>query len=445
LGSAFLQNLMQGNGLFLIQILLLLLLGILSFFLPSAGVGAALLWWLGLALSAVLLLTFSLSGHNAALGNPLAVAGDWLHLAGMSVWLGGLPCLAWMLLRQKRLADPDIAPSMISAVERFSWLARTSVILLGLTGLYSAFLQVQTVQALFATRYGQAILVKSSLFALLILLGAANERLLMPRMRQSGLPALAQLGKTVRVETGLGVALLLGVGALMSLAPAHEALLADYRLGIHDQWQENGVQMDFRVAPAQVGENEIGIIVSDHRPGAQSVQPAVLLRIQAELEDTGVTQVEAKEAGGRYTVRGSYFSRMEPWLVEVIWRKAGFDDVTHTFTVDLAQHMENLGEKVNPVPATSASIDAGRVVYRQNCIPCHGADAKGDGPLAHTMDPAPADLTYHMAPGVHPDGDIFNWISNGFPGSAMPAFKDHLSEQQRWDVINYLRSVAAAK
>jgi putative copper resistance protein D len=47
-----------------------------------------------------------------------------------------------------------------------------------------------------------------------------------------------------------------------------------------------------------------------------------------------------------------------------------------------------------------------------------------------------------MAPGVHTDGELFYWISYGFPNSAMPAWKDTLTEEQRWDVLNYARTLS---
>jgi putative copper resistance protein D len=55
--------------------------------------------------------------------------------------------------------------------------------------------------------------------------------------------------------------------------------------------------------------------------------------------------------------------------------------------------------------------------------------------------PRPADLRVHMAPGIHTDGELFYWISYGYPGSAMPAWKDVLTEEQRWDVMNYARTL----
>ena len=90
-------------------------------------------------------------------------------------------------------------------------------------------------------------------------------------------------------------------------------------------------------------------------------------------------------------------------------------------------------------PPTAQSIADGAEVFRQNCAVCHGIDARGDGPMAPSLNPRPADLVVHVP--LHPDGDLENWIANGFPGSAMPAFKGKLTETQRWDVLNYLKSV----
>lgn len=98
---------------------------------------------------------------------------------------------------------------------------------------------------------------------------------------------------------------------------------------------------------------------------------------------------------------------------------------------------------VNPVPATAESIASGSSVYQANCVICHGADARGDGPMAQTLNPPPSDLTVHIT--QHPDADLFDFVSNGIQGSAMPAFKDRLSEEERWNVLNYLKSVAAQK
>jgi mono/diheme cytochrome c family protein len=96
----------------------------------------------------------------------------------------------------------------------------------------------------------------------------------------------------------------------------------------------------------------------------------------------------------------------------------------------------------NPVVADAASLDRGRTVYGEFCITCHGLRGRGDGPLAATLQPRPADFRAHMAAG-HTDAELFNWITNGVDGTAMPGFGGTLTENQRWDVLNYLRTFAA--
>jgi copper transport protein len=99
---------------------------------------------------------------------------------------------------------------------------------------------------------------------------------------------------------------------------------------------------------------------------------------------------------------------------------------------------------VNPISPNAASIADGRSLYQQNCLACHGPAGKGDGPVGLTLNPRPADLSYHAQPGVHTDGQIFDWITNGFPGSsAMPAFGQKLSDSQRWDLVNFIRTLAS--
>ena len=76
-----------------------------------------------------------------------------------------------------------------------------------------------------------------------------------------------------------------------------------------------------------------------------------------------------------------------------------------------------------------------------HCQVCHGAIGAGDGPAAARLDPRPADLRVHMAAG-HTDGELFVWITDGMPGTAMPRFKAVLSEENRWNAINSMRTFA---
>ncbi|HLZ26003.1 MAG TPA: CopD family protein [Chloroflexota bacterium] len=94
----------------------------------------------------------------------------------------------------------------------------------------------------------------------------------------------------------------------------------------------------------------------------------------------------------------------------------------------------------DPVPPDAQSLAVGKDVYTTNCETCHGETGRGDGPTGLRLVPRPADLRIHTAPGVHTDGELFYWVSYGFPNSAMPAWKDLLTEEQRWSAINYARA-----
>jgi hypothetical protein len=95
----------------------------------------------------------------------------------------------------------------------------------------------------------------------------------------------------------------------------------------------------------------------------------------------------------------------------------------------------------NPIPPNLESLGRGRVLFDANCVTCHGQFGFGDGPAAAALNPPPANLQVHLAAG-HTDGQLFYWISNGISNTAMQGFADRLTEAQRWDVINYIRTFA---
>ena len=92
----------------------------------------------------------------------------------------------------------------------------------------------------------------------------------------------------------------------------------------------------------------------------------------------------------------------------------------------------------NPQPPSPTSIANGKKLVEVNCVGCHGPKGKGDGPAAAALPPPkPADWTSQRV-SAETDGELFWKISNG--RGAMPPFK-HLPGKDRWDLVNYIRSL----
>jgi cytochrome c oxidase cbb3-type subunit III len=94
----------------------------------------------------------------------------------------------------------------------------------------------------------------------------------------------------------------------------------------------------------------------------------------------------------------------------------------------------------NPVQATPDSVAAGRRVYIRLCANCHGPSGKGDGNGA-AGGAAPADLTDATWDYGASDGEIFSVIRDG-TSADMGSYAERLSQQDIWNVVNYVRSLS---
>jgi mono/diheme cytochrome c family protein len=98
----------------------------------------------------------------------------------------------------------------------------------------------------------------------------------------------------------------------------------------------------------------------------------------------------------------------------------------------------------NPVEADEASITRGAELYAIHCAMCHGQTAEGNGPIApFLLNAKPANLTTPVVQSKS-DGSIFLTITNGVDGK-MPPLNENLIVSERWDLVNFIRTLALAE
>ena len=359
-----------------------------------AGVAAAAMAW---------------AGHAAAVegvGLPAALL-DALHLLAAGAWLGALLPLAALLRAAARAEGADARPFAVLAVRAFSRLAMTLMIVLVATGLANTWFQVGSVPALVGTSYGWLLLAKVALLIPVLLLAQHNRRRLLPRLGGDGdtvgRPAMARLGRFVAAEAGLGLLILLLTTGLSLSPPA-----------VHDPvWWPFSQRYAWDVAAALPGGSTRVLI------GTQVVFLGLLAMVVGLLLRSW--RVILVGAGGLAVVAG-FWVALPPMTV---------DAYPTTF-------------RRSSVPYHVVSVAGGAALFRTHCATCHGAGGRGDGPGGAGLPRPPADLTApHTA--QHTAGDMFWWLTHGIPAGGMPPFGAVLSEDERWDLINFVRTLAAGE
>ncbi len=94
----------------------------------------------------------------------------------------------------------------------------------------------------------------------------------------------------------------------------------------------------------------------------------------------------------------------------------------------------------NPVAGNANATALGEKLYVANCLTCHGPTGHGDGPGAVALEKKPANLGARIKETGEKDGELFWKISEG--RAPMITWKGALSETQRWELVNYIRTFA---
>ncbi|MFB6395505.1 copper resistance CopC/CopD family protein [Polymorphospora lycopeni] len=230
------------------------------------------------------LLTWPLSGHAAAALVPaVSVVVDAVHLAAMAVWLGGLVMLVAFLLRQ---ADDRELGAILPVWSRWATFAVCALLL---AGVVQALLEVGTPQALISTRYGQLIIAKVVLFAVVLAVAAFARRLV---QRRTAPEEPGRMRKAVWLELGIAAIILAVSAVLVQTTPARTAVAGGADGGVEyftTTATSSIYSLQIEMDPAARGNNSLHMYAYtlDNRP-----LPVVEWRATIALPDQGVEPID---------------------------------------------------------------------------------------------------------------------------------------------------------
>ena len=289
------------------------------------------------------------------------------------------------------------------ATRRFSILA--------LTGSLNAWALVGAVPPLLGTSYGKLLLTKLVLLLPLIGVAAVNLLDLKPQILALGIgnsigrfmALLSRLKRNVVAEAVSGACILLVVG-IMSVTPPARHVQPEWPLVF--RWNWSAASSSARIRSQMAVSKWLAVAAIG------AICYAALRRRQRHLA-LGAGLISLAYAG---------------WVAH---DALSIDAYPATYTR----------------PAVSynvISVANGAHIYQEACATCHGVGGYGDGVNGKGLKPRPANLTAkHTAD--HTAGDLFWWLSYGVKGSPMPGFAASLDEEERWDMINFLRALAYAE
>ena len=214
------------------------------------------------AIGVGLILSFSSIGHaNAQRPAALWTGVDAMHLAALSLWIGGLLMLAFGT--PTWLTDSDAAP----IVRRFSATSIVAVPVIVVTGVAQTLKLAGGLDDLTGTSWGRTLLVKIAVVTILVAIGGVSQWLL----RHDGPSALK---RTVLVEALIGITVIALAAALVALPPQAVAASKVFTATLTNQ----DVIADITITPGRVGQNEVHLVIT---PPGGSIDPVASTGVQA--------------------------------------------------------------------------------------------------------------------------------------------------------------------
>jgi copper transport protein len=295
-------------------------------------------WWIPLAgvTGVALAATPGLAGH-ASIGDLvwLAVPTDTMHVAAMSVWLGGLVTVAVALLPGKRVSE------ILEPVNRFSRVAFVAISSVIVTGAFQSWRQVRSLEGLRTTEFGRILIVKVVIVAGVVAIAAFSREFVM-RMRGGGdrveafrgkrVPVVAGgaddgaapianddatwLRRTVGMEAVFAVLILVVTALLVNAPPARSVIERPTSNLSLVTVKSDRVWVDVTASPGRKGRNDVH--VDTVRPGGEPLEVDTIVVTLAAPDGGNGRRLKIEQLGdNHYVAEAVRFNVDGDWRVVV--------------------------------------------------------------------------------------------------------------------------------
>ncbi|MBV8526852.1 MAG: copper resistance protein CopC/CopD [Candidatus Dormibacteraeota bacterium] len=280
--------------------------------LRAQGRGAALLTVVagGAALAGMAIDV--LNSHAAAEGPAaLNTFAQVLHVVAVGVWIGGLVALLVVLRRSSDERQSH-------ATRRLSTLAGYGIVVVASTGVFRAFIEIQTWQNLVTTAFGVLVLLKLGLLIVLAGLGALNRYGNIPRLPRT----LRRLRRVVTTEALVALGALTVAAALVNVAPPvdYGAAAAPANIVVSGSDYAQTDKVSLTVTPGVSGFNTFDVRVTDYNSGSSVNASRVVLQFtqpfRPELGTSTLTL--SHQSDGAYSAHGTNLSLAGIWEIAAI-------------------------------------------------------------------------------------------------------------------------------
>ena len=337
-----------------------------------------------------------------------SVAPYALHILLAGAWFGALPAFLYIVANSQHAPNQTSSQVTVTYLQKFSTIALPVMLLLAATGLFVADRMVEEdYHALVSSAYGWLLNAKLAILAIILAIAYQVRNQWLPMLSQASnteqiKTSITHLSQWVRIEFMLAMALVLLATILANTLPAKHATIDHwpypFRFSIDAAWEEPNAQALFwlGVALCILALGMIGVGIKYNWDGKKKILvPAILMITACAIA-------------------------LPPFAMEAY---------PETY-------------QKPSVPFDVISISNGSQLFAEHCTSCHGPQGKGAEVILDPEIKDPTDLLTEPHTAKYTVGNVFHWLSHGISGTKMPGFSTKLSEEDRWDLINYLHALS---